>query len=147
MNAIDILSEEIMRLAIRVTVFLLIAAAGCGGSSTAPSSGGNNSGNNNPPPTNNPPSTSSSITVSNNYFDPSATTVPTGTKVTWTWNACNGDGYGGQLCTSHSIVFDDGPSAPSQTQGTWTRTFATAGTYKYHCSVHGAAMSGAVVVQ
>ena len=137
-----------MRLATRVTALLLIAAAGCGGSSTAPSSGGNNGGNNNnPPPPNNPGSTSSSITVSNNYFDPSSTSVPVGTKVTWTWDACSGDGYGGQTCTSHSIVFDDGATAPSQQQGTWSRTFATAGTYKYHCSVHGSAMSGTVVVQ
>jgi plastocyanin len=135
-----------MRLAARMTLLLSIAtAAGCGGSSTAPSTGNNNSGNN-PPPTNNP-STSSSITVGNDFFDPSATTVPVGTKVTWTWNACGSDGYGGQTCVSHSIVFDDGSASGSQTQGTWERTFATAGTYKYHCAVHGAAMSGTVVVQ
>lgn len=136
-----------MRLATRVTVLFLIAAAGCGGSSTAPGSGGNNNTGNNPPPTNNPPSTSSSITVSNNFFDPSSTSVSVGTKVTWTWNACTGDGYGGQVCTSHSIAFDDGATAPSQQEGTWSRTFNTAGTYKYHCTVHGSAMSGTVVVQ
>jgi len=136
-----------MRLASRVISLFLIAAAGCGGSSTAPSSGGNNNTGNNPPPTNNPPSTSSSITVSNNFFDPSSTTVAVGTKVTWTWNACSGDGYGGQTCTSHNIVFDDGASAPSQQEGSWSRTFNTAGTYKYHCTVHGSAMSGTVVVQ
>jgi plastocyanin len=136
-----------MRLAARMTLLLIVAAVGCGGSaSTDPGSGGNNNGGNNPPPPG-PPSTSSSITVSNNFFDPSATTVPVSTKVTWTWDACGSDGYGGQSCTSHSIVFDDGTSSGAQTQGTWSRTFATAGTYKYHCAVHGAAMSGTVVVQ
>lgn len=137
-----------MRSATRMTLILLMAAVGCGGSSTAPGSGGNvNTGNNNPPPQNGQGSTSNAITVDNNYFDPMSTTVPVGTKVTWTWNACGSDGYGGQTCVSHGIVFDDGAQAPSQTQGTWTRTFSTAGTYNYHCSVHGASMSGTITVQ
>ena len=134
-----------MRLAARMTLLLIVAAAGCGGASTGPGNGGTTTGNN-PPPQNNP-STSSSITVINNYFDPSTTTVAVNTKVTWTWDACGSDGYGGQSCTSHGIVFDDGTASGSQTQGTWSRTFAAAGTYKYHCTVHGAAMSGTVVVQ
>jgi plastocyanin len=135
-----------MRLAARMTLLLIVAVVGCGGASTDPGSGGNtNTGNNPPPP--GPPSTTSSITVSNNFFDPSATTVPVSTRVTWTWDACGSDGYGGQSCTSHGIVFDDGSSSGTQTQGTWSRTFATAGTYKYHCTVHGAAMSGTIVVQ
>jgi plastocyanin len=134
-----------MRLAARMTLLLIVAAVGCGGASTGPGNGGTTTGNN-PPPQNNP-STSSSITVINNYFDPSTTTVGVNTKVTWTWDACGSDGYGGQSCTSHGIVFDDGTASGSQTQGTWSRTFAAAGTYKYHCTVHGAAMSGTVVVQ
>lgn len=135
-----------MRLAARITLFFIVAVAGCGGSSTAPSSGGNNNSGNNPPP-NNTNSTTSSITVSNNFFDPAGTTVAVGTKVTWTWDACGNDPYGGQSCTTHGIVFDDGAASGTQTQGTWTRTFATAGTYKYHCPIHGTAMSGSVVVQ
>lgn len=135
-----------MRLAARITLLLAIAAAGCGGSSTAPSSGGNTGGNN-PPPQNTPPSTSSTLTVGNNYFDPSTTTVPVSTKVTWTWDTCGGDGYGGQTCTSHGIIFDDGIGSGSQSQGSWTRTFTVAGTYKYHCTVHGQAMAGTIVVQ
>jgi plastocyanin len=135
-----------MRLAARMTLLLIVAAVGCGGASTDPGSGGNNTAGNNPPPQG-PPSTSSSITVSNNFFDPTATTVSVSTKVTWTWDACGSDGYGGQVCTSHGIAFDDGTSSGTQSQGTWSRTFAAAGTYKYHCTVHGAAMSGTIVVQ
>lgn len=138
-----------MRFAARISVFALAVAAGCGGSSTAPSS---SSGSNNPPPQQQPPgntggSTSSSITVQNNYFDPSSTTVAPGTAVKWTWDTCSGDGYGGQLCASHNIVFDDGASSGSQSAGSWSRTFNAAGTYKYHCLIHGSAMSGTVVVQ
>ncbi|HZI41829.1 MAG TPA: plastocyanin/azurin family copper-binding protein [Gemmatimonadaceae bacterium] len=133
-----------MRHAARLPLLLLLAAAGCGGSSTAP--GGNNSGGNNPPPQNNP-GNPNSITVSNNYFDPTSTTISPNTKVTWTWSSCSGDGYGGQTCVAHNILFDDGTASGSLSDGTWSRTFTTAGTYKYHCSVHGSAMSGTIVVQ
>lgn len=132
-----------MRLAARTALLLLMAAAGCGGSSTAPS----NNNNNNPPPNNNPPANTTSISVGNNFFDPAATTVPVGSKITWTWNTCGGDGYGGQTCVAHNILFDDGAASGSKSDGTWSRTFATAGTYKYHCSVHGASMSGTIVIQ
>jgi plastocyanin len=134
-----------MRLLAPISVLFVATLAGCGGSSTAPSGGNNN--NPNPPPPNNPGGTSSSITVDNNYFDPASTTVPVGTKITWTWNSCSGDGYGGQTCIQHGILFDDGTASGAQSDGSWSRTFTTAGTFKYHCTVHGAAMSGAIVVQ
>ena len=133
-----------MRHTARIAIGLLIAVAGCGGSSTSPSTGGNN---NPPPQQGGQGSTSNSITVGNNFFEPSSTTVPVGTQVTWTWNACNNDGYGGQTCVSHGIVFDDGPTAAAQTQGSWSRTFTAAGTYKYHCTVHGASMAGTIVIK
>jgi plastocyanin len=136
-----------MRHAARLTLLLLLAAAGCGGSSTAPSNNNNNSGGNNPPPQTNPGSTSNAVSVTNNYFDPTTTTVAANTRVTWTWNSCAGDGYGGQTCASHDILFDDGTTSGSQSGGTWSRTFTTAGTYKYHCSVHGSSMAGTIVVQ
>lgn len=135
-----------MRHPLHFAVFVvLVGAAGCGGSSTAPA---NN--NSNPPGGggSSPPSTSTSVTVKNNYFDPGATTVPRSSTVTWTWDSCSSDGYGGMSCASHSIVFDDGPSSGQPTDnGTYSRTFSAAGTYKYHCAVHGTGMSGQVVVQ
>jgi plastocyanin len=67
--------------------------------------------------------------------------------VTWTWNSCSSDGYGGTTCVAHSILFDDGTASGSQSDGSWARTFTTAGTYKYHCTIHGAAMSGTITVQ
>lgn len=134
-----------MRHAAQIALLLLLATAGCGGSSTAPSNNNNNNSGNPPPPP--PPSTSSSISVTNNYFDPLSTTVPVGTKVNWTWNTCANDPYGGQTCVAHNILFDDGPTSGSLDNGSWSRTFTVAGTYKYHCTIHGAAMSGTVVVQ
>jgi plastocyanin len=139
--------EEIMRRSALFHFLLVAAIAGCGGSSTAPSGGGNNNSPNQPPPSNPGGSSSASITVGNNYFDPASTNIAVGTKVTWTWNSCAGDGYGGQTCVQHGILFDDGSASGAQSDGSWSRTFTTAGTYKYHCTVHGAAMSGAIVVQ
>jgi plastocyanin len=63
--------------------------------------------------------------------------VATGTKVTWTWIGS----------TAHSVTFDDGVTSATQTSGSFNRTFDTAGSYPYHCKVHGTAMSGTVVVK
>ena len=120
---------------------LLAALAGCGGAGTDPGYGGNPPGGNPPPPSPN------AITVGNNSFEPSSVTVSAGTTVTWTWNACTGDGYGGKTCTEHSVAFADGSASSRKSEGTWSRSFATAGTYPYQCSVHGSYMSGTVIVR
>jgi len=134
-----------------VTTFA-IALAACGGSAD---SGGYTSGPSTKPttpsPTPNPgvPVTTNSVTVSPSSFDPADISVPVSTTVTWEWNSCSGDGYGGySTCVSHAITFDDGSGIVSATQstGTFSRTFATAGTYKYHCLIHGQSMSGVVTV-
>lgn len=82
----------------------------------------------------------SAVKVGNNFYSPSATTVPTGTTVTWTWNA--GD-------VIHTVTFDGDTTIMSrfQSSGTFSRTFTSAGTYSYHCSIHGFAMVGSVIVQ
>ena len=136
-----------MRLFAGFSVLFVVAVVGCGGSSTAPGTGSNNNPITQPPPGNTGGSSSNTVTVSNNFFDPSSTNVAVGTKVTWTWNSCSGDGYGGQTCVQHGLLFDDGTASGAQSDGTWSRTFTTAGTYKYHCTVHGTAMSGTIVVQ
>lgn len=118
---------------------LLGAAAGCGGAGTDPGYGG--------PPNNPPPVNSNRVTVANNSFDPGSVTVSVGTSVTWTWDACSSDGYGGKTCTDHNVTFDDGVVSSTKSEGTWSRNFAKAGTYPYHCSVHGSYMSGSVVVR
>ena len=118
------------------TLFVLSA---CGGGTTAPAT----------PPPKVVPTGPNDVTVGNNVFSPAALTVAPGTRVTWTWNSCvGGDGYGvGQTCTPHSVTFDDTAGSSTQGDGSYSRLFATAGTFNYHCAVHGAAMSGKVVVQ
>jgi plastocyanin len=75
--------------------------------------------------------------------------VTVGTTVKWAWNSCTSDpGYGtGETCVSHSVTFDDGTTSATQSQGTYERMFTAAGTYNYHCSIHGAAMTGSITVQ
>jgi plastocyanin len=120
---------------------LSACGGGGGGSSTGP-----NNNNNNPPPGNTPPP-SNGISVQNNMFSPGTKTVAVGSEVKWAWNSCTNDPYYGQSCVAHSVTFDDGTTSPTQDQGTYSRTFNTAGTYSYHCSQHGAAMSGTITVQ
>lgn len=129
---------------IRSLPAVLIGAAllGCGGSG-----GGADTGPSTPPITAPPPvGSTNAVSVTNNAYNPAATTVPVGTQVTWTWNTCSGDGYGGQTCVSHSVTFDDGTTSATQDTGTYSRTFTAKGTYSYHCKIHGAAMSGTVTV-
>lgn len=105
---------------------MYLAACGGGGgadTTTGPSVGG----------------TSNAVTVGNNFFSPANMSVATGATVTWTW--AMGD-------TLHQIAFTDGAAGSAkQSSGSFQRTFSTAGTYNYFCTVHGAAvMSGTITV-
>jgi plastocyanin len=126
-------------------VLAIVSVSACGGSSGYPTG----SGSQNPPPGGQqpPPSGSSAISVENNRFDPSSTTVSVGTTVTWSWDSCDDDGYGGRTCVSHNVTFDAGGGSPTQSSGTYTRQFNAAGTFNYRCSVHGAPMTGQIVVR
>ena len=134
--------------AIALVLFAFGCGGGGGGGPTSPPPSGGTGGNGG----NTGGSTSAEIAVQNNQFTPSATTVAAGSTVTWTWNSCTGDGYGGQLCTDHSVVFDDGVRQGSgvQNTGSFASQFANPGTYSYHCSIHGSAsagMRGTITVQ
>jgi plastocyanin len=132
--------------AVRRTFMLvgLTIALGCGG---AAASGPDDDGSGNPPP---PPPPSNTVRVTNNAFTPGSITVARGAVVTWDWDTCSGsDPYGaGETCVSHSVVMDDGSAtSATQSKGSYAQQFNTTGTYAYHCAVHGATMSGKVVVQ
>jgi plastocyanin len=51
----------------------------------------------------------------------------------------------------HNVVFDSPPAPvadiPQNSSGTTARTFATAGTYNFHCDFHAPGMKGKIVVQ
>lgn len=119
-------------------VAIAIGSLACG-SSTGPGGG----------PTGGPPA---QVLVGNNFFrsvhngtqNPAVDTIAAGSSFTWAWNA---DG-------SHSIQSTGAASASfrnsvvmSSASSTYTITFQTPGTYPYQCGVHGALMTGRIVVQ
>ena len=109
----------------------VIVTASCGGGG-----GSGNGGPTGPGTGGGSGATSNNVSVADNYFSPAATTVAVG-SVTWTWTGSQ----------SHNVTFDDGDSSATQASGTYTRRFSGAGTYSYHCTIHGAAMSGTVTVK
>ena len=84
------------------------------------------------------------IAVDNNHFSPTPDTVSAG-MVTFTWSTPS---------NGHSVIWDSGPGTlPTHTSvmssGTYSPTLV-AGTYQYHCSIHGGpgtGMHGTIVVQ
>lgn len=80
----------------------------------------------------------SAIVVGNNFFSPANATVTSGTMVTWTWAAGS---------APHNVSFTGGPTSATQSSGSYSRTFATVGSFPYLCTIHGSGMSGTVVVQ
>jgi plastocyanin len=132
----------------RPTRTLMLAAAaavaiGCSDNSTSPTDGGTPAGGG---------AAAGAITVGNIFFqsghngtrNPAVDTVAAGTTVTWTWT--------GTGSTPHSVQSQGSPgftsSATLTGEGqTYTQIFTTPGTYQYDCAVHGAAMSGTLVVQ
>jgi len=124
----------------------LIACGGGGGGASTPTT----------PITPSPPLTPASpndVLVQNNTFTLAALTVAAGTTVRWTWATRTGgaDPYGGgagKTCYDHTVTWNAGGTAsPTQSEGSYQRTFSAAGTYDYHCALHGASMSGRVIVQ
>lgn len=85
-----------------------------------------------------PGATASVDATPQNSFDPKTVTITRGGTVTWTFAAL------------HDVTFDT-QGAPDkitqQSSGTAARTFPTAGTFNYHCTIHGTGMNGTVVVQ
>ena len=123
------MQPTLVRHAVRAATLLLLLVA-CGGDDGGTGPGGNNNGGNGG-------STSNAIDVRDNSYSPSSTTVPVGTTVTWTWRGN----------ASHDVTFSSTEHSDVQQTGTYSRQFGSAGTFDYHCSVHGTAMSGRVVVQ
>ena len=78
------------------------------------------------------------VTIQNYAFSPATITVKAGDKVTWT----NEDSVG-HSATADQAGFDTGVLQQGQSGSV---TFAKAGTFTYHCSVH-PDMKGTVIVQ
>lgn len=82
------------------------------------------------------PSTTASVNVEDDQFVRAAVQVIQGGTVQWTWRGAN----------QHNVTFTGGPASATQTNGTFQRTFPTAGTFAYMCTIHGQTMSGTVTV-
>ena len=114
------------------TVLAVIALAACSGSS---SSAAATAAASQAPAA--PAGGATAVSIKDFAFSPASDSVPTGSKVTWTNNDT----------TAHTVTFDDGSAdsgnlAPGST---FDHTFATAGTFAYHCMIH-SSMHGTVTV-
>src|SRR5213076_3248025 len=128
--------EDEMRIGTAVIGLLALAAlAGC----TSPTYGGGGG-------------PSGQIVVGNILFksahngsqNPAIDTVAVGSTVTWTWTSTGAVSHsvrsqGATGFTSSAVETGDGK--------TYSVTFTTPGSYAYDCAVHGAAMSGTIVVR
>lgn len=113
-----------------LAVLAAFTLSACSGSSSSPDPSGKGGPDGNP----------STVTVVDSAFQPEALTVPVGTTVSWEWVATT---------LPHNVVADEGAftSGDLQTEGSYTFTFDTAGTYSYHCIAHqSAGMVGTITV-
>ena len=128
-----------------VALSALVILAACGGSST-------NTGTT--PTTSIPTATATQagnaqsvmiITDSSGSFafSPATLTIKAGTTVTWK----NATAVGHTVTSDDGKSFDSGMANPIAAQsGTFSFTFATAGTFAYHCSIH-PFMKATIIVQ
>ena len=125
LSSFRILSAFTLRHARATTyVALLIAVAGaCGGSGASPTQ----------------PPRPDEVVIRRLAFTPSARTVASGTRVTWS----NQDGE------AHTVTGDQGPerwdSGVLAGGNAYSRTFTVPGTYQYSCSIH-PEMRGSIIV-
>src|SRR3954470_10357840 len=78
------------------------------------------------------------VTVANNVFTPATLSVAVGSTVTWQWSSAG---------VVHNVTFDDAVTSGDRSTGSFPRTFSAAGTYPYHCTIHGSlGMTGTVTV-
>jgi plastocyanin len=115
-----------------LTPAVALACCACGGSSSSPST-----------PTPTPTGTlvsivSGSSNLTTTAYSPNPVTVSVGGTVTW----MNNDNTA-HTSTANGGAFDSATIAPG---ATFSRTFPTAGSFPYHCSVH-PGMVGTVNVQ
>ena len=124
-----------------LTVAVTLAIAACSGTSTpapsVPPSVAPSAAASAAPSTAASAATGSAVSIANFSFQPPTMTIAVGTTVTWT----NSDS------TGHTVTADDGSfkSDKLATGATFSQTFAKAGTFAYHCSIH-PSMTGTISV-
>jgi len=111
-----------MRMRVILVIGAFTALLGCGGNSPTYGGGGGNVCT----------PTATQVCMMNLAFSPANLTIAHGTAVTWK----NGDGV------NHTVTSAIGSADPYNSNfiaggGTFSHTFATAGTYRYYCTIHG----------
>lgn len=85
------------------------------------------------------PTATDAVVIKDMAFSPASITVQAGATVTWTNNDT----------MSHTITETDGKTGPDSSDvapgGTYSFTYKTVGTFKYHCTIH-PSMTGTVTV-
>ena len=119
------------------SVMLAVVMAACGGGSssggadTLATQGGAAKATPTPPP-------QAKIMIADNSVTPAELTIAAGTNVVWEWSGAN----------PHSVLLGGRASDTLTGSGKFERVFSTPGTtFPYQCGVHGAAMSGKIIVQ
>jgi plastocyanin len=113
------------RIAPMIAVLVVAACAGDPGVRPDNNGGGNNT-----------PTLAATVTVANNSFSPGTVTILRTGTVTWNWT-------GGP----HNVTFSNATSNNRSAGETFARTFDTAGTFTYQCTLHPPTMQGTVIVQ
>jgi plastocyanin len=120
-------------------VSALVAVAACK-AVTSPDNGGGGGG------------PAGDVIVGNTFYksahngsqNPAVDTIAAGDSVTWVWNAAGSHMI--QSTGTASTIFRNSIVLSAATSK-YTVTFKNPGTYPYQCGVHGAAMTGVIVVQ
>ncbi len=118
-------SNRLMSVGRAVWFAALLPVAACGGTGVTTSGGGN-----------------TVTALASLAFSPKTITVTAGSSVTWVFQS-----------VGHTVTFNPAQGAPAdigsvnapQANTSVSRTFATVGTYTYHCSIH-PQMTGTVIV-
>ncbi len=115
--------------------FILVGCGG-GGSSSANASAKNTVDNAlKATPT---PAPVTTVQIADNSFTPKELTIKAGTVVRWEWSGSN----------PHSVLLGGVDSGQHTGSGTYEKVFKDVGvTFSYQCGVHGAAMSGKIIVE
>src|SRR5437763_1576267 len=79
------------------------------------------------------PVVTTAVTIGDDFFDPANIQVSPGATVTWTWSSD---------VRVHNVTFSDVTSGDKNPASTFAKSFPTAVTFTYHCTLH-PGMSGA----
>jgi plastocyanin len=133
-----------------LTAVALAVLVGCsGGSATDPPPDGGSTGGDTGDGTAAP---TAAVSVGNNVFksghngsaNPAVDTIAAGGTVTWTWT--NAGAVQHSVRSLGSPIFRNSV-VKSGDGSTYEVVFRRAGTYQYDCAIHGAAMTGTIVVR